>query len=455
MSFVPLIRKKLFIPMWVRNDGSPRLRYLGEMERSQYEGIEILKDRQFRRLQDIIAHAYSTTAYYASAFREHGIQPGDIRDERDLKRVPILTKKDIQTHSERLRSSTFKKDCLLPFKTGGSTGKSVTVYADYHAMELGVGSSLRAFRWAGWDLGEPIGRVWGNPVLPRTIKAHLRNALLEPQFYLDTMHLDDAAVLRFAEDWKRIKPTLLHGHSHSLYLVSQYCKKLGITDIRPKAIISTSMMLLAPERDSIERTMGCRVTDLYGCEEVGLIGSECEQHQGMHINMENNYVEYLDTQGRDVTPGQEGAIIVTNLNNYAMPILRYRIEDVGVPSDRACACGRGLPIMEKVTGRVADFLVRRDGSLVAGVSLVERTLTAAPGIDQMQLIQEDLSNITLNLVKGESYTEKTAGFLAKEFRSVFGNDIKLHMNYVEAIPQESNGKFRFSISKVGHSIRSS
>jgi phenylacetate-CoA ligase len=207
-------------------------------------------------------------------------------------------------------------------------------------------------------------------------------------------------------------------------------------------------MLIPSERKVIEEAFLCKVTDLYGCEEVGLIASECEMHNGMHINMENNYVEFVDYQGNHVLPGQEGAIVVTSLLNRAMPIIRYKIEDIGILSERICSCGRHLPLLEKVRGRVADFLVRKDSSLVAGVSLVERTLTAIPGIDQMQIIQEDMDNITLTLVKNERFTEETQRELEKEFRGVFGTEMAIHFHYVPSIPPEHNGKYRFSISKV-------
>ena len=106
---------------------------------------------------------------------------------------------------------------------------------------------------------------------------------------------------------------------------------------------------------------------------MALIASECERHQGLHLNIEHLFIEFLRPDGTQAAPGEEGTIVITDLINRGMPFIRYRIEDVGVPSDRRCTCGRGLPLMERVTGRVADYLKRRDGSLVAGVSLVERT----------------------------------------------------------------------------------
>src|SRR5690606_23637090 len=136
----------------------------------------------------------------------------------------------------------------------------------------------------------------------------------------------------------------------------------------------------------------------YGCEETGLIAVECEHHQGMHINSAHIILECIDDNGLPVADGSPGKLVVTDLNNYGMPLIRYRIEDVGVLSNRQCACGRKLPILERLEGRVADFRKKKNGGQVAGVSLVERTLTDIPGLQQMQLVQESLDALIVNRV---------------------------------------------------------
>jgi phenylacetate-CoA ligase len=198
----------------------------------------------------------------------------------------------------------------------------------------------------------------------------------------------------------------------------------------------------------IEEAFGCKVFDRYGSEEVALIASECERHEGMHLNIEHLYIEFLREDGTAAAAGEEGAIVITDLFNRGMPFIRYSIGDVGVPTDRRCSCGRGLPLMERVTGRVADYLKRRDGSMVAGVSLVERTLTAIPGLEQMQVVQPSIDEIVLNVVRAPDFTIATEQALLAEFRSVFGSGIDIRANYVERIPQERSGKYRFSICRI-------
>ena len=208
------------------------------------------------------------------------------------------------------------------------------------------------------------------------------------------------------------------------------------------------MMLLESERRVIEDVFHCRATDRYGCEEVGLIGCECEQHNGLHLNSDHVVVEFLKEDSTEAAPGEDGAIVVTDLINRGMPLIRYRVEDMGVPSARTCPCGRGLPLMERVTGRQADFLKRLDGSMVAGVSLVERTLTAIPGIEQMQLVQNELQHLCVNMVKDRGFDRAAEERLRNELRTVFGAGVTVEIREVSGLDQTRSGKYRFAICNV-------
>jgi phenylacetate-CoA ligase len=297
-------------------------------------------------------------------------------------------------------------------------------------------------------VGEPIAALWGNVTDLTTRKQKLKDLLLSPHIWLDTMEVTERSVLAFARDWKKARPTLLFGHAHSLFLLAHYVQKLCITEIRPKAIISTSMMLLPNERALIEQVFDLRVFDRYGCEEVSLIASECERHEGMHLNVEHLYIEFVKEDGGHAEPGEPGKIVVTDLMNYAMPFIRYDVEDVGIPKAGSCSCGRGMPLMEHVTGRVADFLLKPDGTRVAGVSLIENTLTKYPGIDQMQIIQETVDGLTLRLVTGPAFSRREAGALLDYFHQVFGRKTDVRLEITDEIRPESSGKYRFSICRI-------
>lgn len=423
-------------------------RYWRVLEKTQYFSEDRLLEIQAQRLRAILSFVYEHNSFYRERFDRSGIGPESIKSPADISKLPLLTKKDVRRHKDQMISRGYDVRTLCKAKTGGSTGKALELYFTEACSEMRNAVARRHDRWTGWAPGEPIGACWGNPHLPTALKEKVKQWLVQPIIYLDTMLVDDASVMGFVQQWRRVEPTLLYGHAHSLFVLAEHLQANGVDDVRPRGILSTSMMLLPHERRLIEKVFQAKVIDRYGCEEVSLIGCECEKHEGMHLNSEHLVVEFLREDGRQAANGEAGRIVVTDLMNRAMPLIRYEVEDVGVPTDRKCSCGRGLPLFENVTGRVADFLVRRDGSKVAGVSLIENTLTRIPGIDQMQIIQEDYDYFKIQVVSDVELSYYRAP-LVSYFKGVFGSAAVIDVIPTSGMSAETNGKYRFSINKVG------
>lgn len=433
-------------PVWTALTGASLRSAWSALEGTQYLPRAVLLERQEAMLRQVTSAACRDTAFYGRRFAECGAGP-ELRTVDDLRKLPVLTKQDIRAHGGELLTQRIPPGPLLEFRTGGSTGTPLVLFISEEISHRRNAAARRSNLWTGWRVGEAVGAVWGNPSLPRSAKERLRHELLDPVIYLDTMALSPASVRAFARQWRRERPTLLFGHAHSLYLLARTVADLGIDDIRPRAILSTSMMLLAPERALIETVFGLRVFDRYGCEEVGLIGCECDQHAGMHLNLDHVVVEFLRADGTPAAPGEMGFVVVTDLINDVMPLIRYRVEDLAAPIAAACPCGRGLPLMDRVAGRVADFLFREDGARVAGISLIENTLTRIPGVEQMQIVQEQLDRIVLRIVPDEGVAIDARPALQRYFESTFpGAHVDIEL--VSAIPREANGKYRFAICKV-------
>lgn len=432
-------------PLWSAVTGASLVSWWRQLEGTQYLPLDTLRDRQEARLRTVTAAACRDTPFYARRFAHAGVGSG-LRTIEDLRRLPVLTKREIRTSAAEMLSRRVNRSSLLEFRTGGSTGVPLVLLISEEISHQRNAAARRSDLWTGWRVGEGVGAVWGNPKRPQSVKDRLRAELLKPVIYLDTMSLSPASVRAFAREWRRERPTMLFGHAHSLFLLAQTVADEGIDDIRPRAILSTSMMLLDAERRVLEKVFGVPVTDRYGCEEVGLIGCECERHAGLHMNVDHLIVEFLRADGEPAAPGETGFVVVTDLLNDVMPLIRYRVEDMAASIAEPCPCGRGLPMMGRVAGRVADFLLREDGTRVAGISLIENTLTKIPGIEQMQILQEQIDRIVVKIVPDRGHADARPELL-RYFEVTFPGS-RVEVETVAAIPREPNGKYRFSVCRV-------
>jgi len=439
-------RRAVIEPLWTAVSGATLVPHWRELERTQYLSPAILQARQEERLRLVTATAARVSPFYRQRLAAAGF-PNGLSRLSDLGALPVLTKAEIRAAGAAMLSTEVERSSLLEFRTGGSTGVPLRMLISEDISHMRNAAARRSDLWTGWRVGEGVGAVWGNPKLPQTIKERLRAELLNPVIYLDTMSLSAESVQAFARAWRRERPTLLFGHAHSIYLLACTAEELGIDEIRPTGILATSMMLLPHERQLIERVFGIPVFDRYGCEEVGLIGCQCERHDGLHINADHVVVEFLRADGTPAAAGERAYVVVTDLINDVMPFIRYRIEDLSASLGRPCSCGRGLPLMSRVAGRVADFLVRADGSRVAGISLIENTVTSIAGIEQMQIVQERLDRLVINLVPSPAAAATTVPALVEYFTATFPG-AAVDVAIVSRIPQEANGKYRFAICQV-------
>ena len=443
----PPVRRHVVEPFWNWSKRQGLLEAERELDRTQWLPAAETEQRQLRALRALLTEVAAINPFYRERFAAAGLDPAALASIDEFRRLPVITKAVVRQQTEDLLSSGFDRSSLMRAKTGGSTGKALDLYFTEEVSRLRNAFGRRRRTWAGWRVGEPMGAVWGNPEQATEFRARLREWLLGPTITLDTMSMTRDAVRQFEREWREIGPTLLFGHAHSIFILATLVDELKLTGIRPNAIVSSSMMLVPHERVVIERVFGTKVTDFYGCEEVGGIASECERHEGMHINADQLIVEVLREDGTPAGPGEFGAVVVTDLLNLAMPMIRYRIEDMAEVSDRPCSCGRGLPTIRRIVGRTADFLVRRDGSRVAGISLIENSLTDLPGIDQMQIVQDSLDLVTLRVVRGRDFTPAVERDLTQYFEGQFPGT-RVVVDHVTAIAQEANGKYRFSICRV-------
>ena len=438
-------------PLFLIREGSARqLRYLKEMEEVQFYSRSRLLEFQWERLHALLKHAYRSCPFYAKRFREAGIDPERMQSPDDLQKLPTLSKSEIQEHMSEMISQDFLDKALIRDKTGGSTGSPLVFYYERERLDSRHAAAVRHNRWAGWDIGDKVGLIWGaysDLVGFRRLRSRLRNKILTRYLVLDTSAMTEELLGQYAKELRSYKPKILLAYTNSLVMLANYMKDHGIDDIRPKGIVCTCEVLTPEYRKLIESVFGCKVFDRYGSREVSVIASECDRHEGMHVNADNLFLEF-SRDGRNVGPGGTGEILITDLRNYGMPLIRYRIGDMGSPSDKICGCGRGLSMMQMVAGRVTDFIVTPEGKIVSGVALATYMITNIRGIGQVQLVQDEIHKLRIRLIRNEQYTEETSKELLARARKFLGSGMAFEIEFVEDIPKSPSGKMLFSVSSV-------
>ncbi len=391
-------------------------------------------------------------AYYRDKFKALGVHPEEIRSFEDFASLPILTKTDIRAHGAELLSERYDRATLTRKMTSGSTGVSLEVFVDEVSQQHKQASHPAARTSGAAEASFPASLSPRCGAIPSIGSAAGAVACAMPCWSARrTWTLSRWTRARWPvspPDCAAVRPRCYSDMRTRSILLAEYCSPdRGIRTIRPRGIIATAMVLHTTERQAIEEVFACPVTNRYGCEEVSLIACECERHDGLHVNADGVYVELL-REGQPVSPGEPGSVVATDLTNRAMPLLRYQVGDVAVWSGRACPCGRGLPLLERIEGREADYVVTAAGELISGISLTENFALHVPGVVQIQIVQEEILHFVFRIVRGPDFGPASLRRLRELVAERFGPDVAYVCEYPESIPQEASGKYRFCVSRV-------
>jgi len=421
------------------------------LSRTQWWHRDQLLKLQWSKLRRLLDHSLKTVPLYRKKFREVGIRPDEIKGYEDFRRLPVLTKKEVQQHGDEMISSISSKHKMKPNETGGSTGHPLVFYQDRSFWQHLRADLLRNYVMAGYTPGSRFAFLWGSEY---DLKQHMslpqriRDRLTMNMLWIDTFNLKRDDIPRHYDNLARFSPRLLVGFTSSLVLFARYALSEGRSDLRPLSIQSSSETLTDADRKLMETAFACPVFNRYGCHEVGNIAHECDSHSGLHVLVENVFLEILDSAGNPAPPGRPGIVVVTNLNNYGMPFIRYRNEDVVVPSERTCPCGRGSPLIERVEGRLSDAIVTPGGRILHGESFT-RMFSNAGGIEQFQIVQETPENLLVKIVPGKEFRrDHVLRFLRDNICRHGDPEFKIEFRISDHIEPSPSGKHRYTISKV-------
>ena len=407
-----------------------RLRFLRQ---AQWWDPERLEAERMRLLRELLGVAYSEVPFYRSLWG--GTLP------TELGQLPPATKAALRAGYPRLTTrdtgQRFYESC-----SSGSTGANFCVREDPETTGWHRASFLLALEWSGWRIGEP--HLQTGMTLRRGLVKGVKDRLLRC-VYVSAFDLSDAALDRALEilDCRRI--VHLRGYPGSLYYLARRALETGWN--RPlRGIVTWGDTLYAHYRETIERAFGARVLDTYGIGEGMQVSAQCEEHGLYHLHALDVIVECVDDEGRPVPPGQTGHLLLTRLHPGPMPLIRYRVGDLGVLSGRACPCGRGFACMESIQGRDTDVVVTPSGNRLI-VHFFTGILNHFPEVESFQVTQESPEAILVRVVPADGFSQETAGRIVTALREK-GADLEIEVEAVKEIPAASSGKRRFVINRI-------
>jgi phenylacetate-CoA ligase len=307
----------------------------------------------------------------------------------------------------------------------------------------------RGYGWAGAGLGTRTAYLWGSGP-PKAGWPGLKEKLYHGAFnrrFFDAFGLSEATVDATIDDIMAYRPHALVAYVAPAVLLARRMLATGRTLKGLRGAITGAEALFDPERKDLEAAFGCKVHNTYGTREVMLIGAECSLHSGLHVNSDHLVVETVDSSGHAVPAGQTGAVAVTDLHNFGMPMVRYLNGDSATYSTQGCTCGRNLPLLQTVDGRVLDLITTPDGRALLGEFFVY-VMLEWPEVRKWQVVQTAPDCVEFRLVVDSPWTEDEKGKLRARIHAKSGPGMRVDVREVEKIDDAASGKRRLTISLV-------
>lgn len=448
----PWLVRHLVYPLHERLCGRKTFAYLRAIEQSQWWTPKDLRKLQLTKLRALLDHAARHCPFYAGRLRRAGVNPRRLDTLDALVDIPTLSKDQIRAHRREMlwQGSPYP---MYRFATGGSTGQPLVFYFDRRRQAYDKAARMRTHRWFGADVGDREIYLWGAPAeLRRQDRLRSLRDRLVNESLLSAFDMNASSMRRYLECIERYQPASLFGYPSSLSLLARFGDKHmpGLNAAALKVVFVTGERLDEDQRRWIERYFGVPVADGYGAREAGFIAHQCPEGR-MHVTSENVIVELLDADGNPTPAGRTGEIVVTHLDAYAMPFIRYRTGDCGRWVSSGCACGRGLQIIDAIQGRKTDFLIKTDGSVAHALALIY----VLRGIDQIEAFQihqrADLS-VDIKVVLRAELDETLRQSIVTGVRSYLGRDTVVRLHVADAIQPAASGKYRYVISDAASEV---
>jgi len=447
--------RQILLPILYKWAGTNRLEYYKYLKKNQWNSLEENLKMQRKLLYNTLKHSFYCIPYYKNlnidfkSFREDTIF-------EDIKNIPFLTKKELREEYDNLYVINPKLKKVYANASGGSTGEPTKFMQDNYYSDWNNAEALLHNDWAGRKLGEPEIILWGSEkdILGQSegIKHKMTNWVRNLKI-LNSFRMTQEDMKKYIEEINLYKPKMILSYVQSIYELAKFAKENNVRVFPPFSIMTSAGILYPEYRRLIEKVFNCPVFNRYGSREAGDMACECEKHEGLHLNVFNQYIEIIDKNGKNCKPGKMGEVVVTTLRNYTMPLIRFKIGDMAVLSDTQCSCGRGLPMIKNLIGRVTDVFKTKEGRIIPGEYFIHfiGVVLNKGIIRKFQVIQEKENLIIVKLILDctESFVKNKRDFddITEKIKLVMGENTKIEYKLVDDILPTKSGKYRYTISK--------
>ena len=429
-------------------------KWLQQFRRNEHLSRDELDEITWNKQKRLLEHAFHNVPFYKKFYANAGLHPQDIKNREDFWNVPFLTKEMIRENLEEMRARGVDISRLRESHTSGSTAEPLKVYHDAHNMEMLSAARARLLRW--WGLKATaraimVRRVYdlSKAIVQDANKSWLRRTLSLSPVTFNALSMSQDSMEEYVRCLNDIRPDILVGYVGALDTLAVYIeRKSSMLTAKLKAVWATAAPLGIHEEKRMERVFGAPVYDQYGSCEIHYLAAECQAKEGLHVLADIRHVACVDLQGKPTAPDTVGEIVVTDLHNYAAPLIQYRIGDRGSYRAQRCSCGSVLPLMHKVTGRVTDMILLPDGSKVAGHGFSWRFASYVDEVAKFQVHQKTRELICVRMVmrKPEAFNSIKEK-LEEDFARLTKRLITFHFEQVDSIKHD-RGKHRHIINDL-------
>ena len=442
------LARHLVYPLHERLMKRPTFSYLAEIEGSQWLSRAGMEQLQEKKLADLLHSAYAHCSWHRTRMTLAGIDPNGPVSLGDLRRLPTMDKQDAVAHGEQMvwhgvPGGAFK------YNTGGSSGQPLIFYYGRRRQASDAAGRMRARRWWGVEPGDPEVYLWGAPVeLNKTDRIKTLRDRLINQLVLNAFEMSPAAMDEYAEAIQAYQPHCIYGYASSLALLAAHLRerKTALRLPKLKVVCTTGEPLFDHQRQLIGAVFRAPVANEFGSRDIGFTAHETPQGQ-MLLMSESIILEVLDEQGQAVPPGETGEAVMTALESFAQPFIRYRSGDMVRVADESCRAGRGLHVITEVLGRSTDFVVRADGTIMHALAVIY-VMRAVPGVGEFKIVQHSVHDIEVLVVPNARWRESGRAEIESGLLKRLGGDIHIDLRLLESIEAEASGKHRYVVSRV-------